>query len=159
MPSVKDLMTQNVIKIDMHKTIFDAAILMTEKKVGCLIIMEGEKPVGIITERDFVRRVVAINCSLDTSVSKIMSQPLIIIEPNATLKTAARLMLKNKIRRLPVVENNKLVGMIVVADFARQLSKKTITEEILNAMARYPVHMFDETMGVVGAVVDKVYTE
>jgi CBS domain-containing protein len=159
MPSVKDLMTQNVIKIDMHKTIFDAAILMTEKKVGCLIIMEGEKPVGIITERDFVRRVVAINCSLDTSVSKIMSQPLIIIEPNATLKTAARLMLKNKIRRLPVVANNKLVGMIVVADFARQLSKKTITEEILNAMARYPVHMFDETMGVVGAVVDKVYTE
>ena len=159
MPSVKDLMTQNVIKMDINKTIFDAAILMTEKKVGCLIIMEGEKPVGIITERDFVRRVVATNRSLDTSVSKIMSQPLIIIEPNATLKTAARLMLKNKIRRLPVVENNKLVGMIVVADFARQLSKKTITEEILNAMARYPVHMFDETMGVVGAVVDKVYTE
>lgn len=88
-----------------------------------------------------------------------MSKPLIIIEPNATLREAARLMLKNKIRRLPVVKNNKLVGMLVVADFARQLSKKTITEEILNAMTRYPVHIFDETMGIVGEVVDKVYTE
>ena len=88
-----------------------------------------------------------------------MSHPLIMITPNATLRKAARLMLKHKIRRLPVVEKNKLVGMIVVADFARQLSKKTITEEILNAMARYPVHIFDETMGVMGEVVDKVYTE
>ena len=159
MPSVQDLMTRKVIKIEIQKTVLDAAKLMTEKMVGCLVIMDGQQPVGIITERDFVRRVVAQNRALNTSISEIMSQPLITITPNATLKKAARLMLNNKIRRLPVVKTKKLVGMIVVADFARQLSKKTITEEILNAMARYPAHIFDETMGLVGDVVDRVYTE
>ena len=158
MPTVQELMTQKVIKIGIKKTVFEAAILMTEKMVGCLVIMDDMEPVGIITERDFVRRVITKNRSLDTPISEVMSQPLITIKPTATLRKAARLMLKNKIRRLPVVNNKNLVGMIVVADFARQLSKKTITEEILNAMARYPAHIFDETMGIVEDVVDKVYT-
>lgn len=138
MTSVKDLMTKNVITIDLHKTVFDAATLMNEKTVGCLVIMDEEELVGTITERDFVRRVVAKNLPLDTKISEIMSKKLITIDPNSSLREAARLMLKNKVRRLPVVKENKLVGIIVVADFARQLSKKTITEEILEAMSRYP---------------------
>jgi len=68
-------------------------------------------------------------------------------------------MINNKIRRLLVVKEAKLVGMITVADFARELSKKTITEQILDAMARYPVGMMDETVGVVGEVMDRVYPE
>lgn len=52
MPSVKDLMTQKVIKIDIYKTVFDAMTLMTENMVGCLVILDGEKPVGIVTERE-----------------------------------------------------------------------------------------------------------
>lgn len=138
MTSVKDLMTKNVITIDLHKTVFDAATLMNEKTVGCLVIMDEEELVGTVTERDFVRRVVAKNLPLDTKISEIMSKKLITIDPNSSLREAARLMLKNKVRRLPVVKENKLVGIIVVADFARQLSKKTITEEILEAMSRYP---------------------
>ena len=138
MPSVKDLMTKDVITIDLHKTVFDAATLMNEKTVGCLVIMDEEELVGTVTERDFVRRVVAKNLPLDTKISEIMSKKLITIDPNSSLREAARLMLKNKVRRLPVVKENKLVGIIVVANFARQLSKKTITEEILEAMSRYP---------------------
>ena len=138
MPSVKDLMTKNVITIDLHKTVFDAAMLMSEKRIGCLVIMDGEVPLGIVTERDFVRRVVAKNLPSGAKVSEIMSKPLITVDPDSSLREAARLMIKNKIRRLPVVKENKLVGIIVVSDFARQISKKTITEEILEAMARYP---------------------
>ncbi len=138
MTSVKDLMTKEVITIDLHKTVFDAATLMNEKTVGCLVIMDEEELVGTVTERDFVRRVMAKNLPLDTKISEIMSKKLITIDPNSSLREAARLMLKNKVRRLPVVKENKLVGIIVVADFARQLSKKTITEEILEAMSRYP---------------------
>jgi len=146
MPSVKDLMTKNVITIDLKKSVFDAAVLMNGKTVGCLVIMDGEEPVGVVTERDFVRRVVAKNLPSDTTISKIISKPLITIDPESSLRDAARLMLKNKVRRLPVVKENKLVGIIVVADFARQLSKKTITEQILEAMARYPTSIYDETL-------------
>jgi len=138
MPSVKDLMTKNPITIDLNNTVFDAAKLMSEKMIGCLVVMDGEVPIGIVTERDFVRKVVAKNLPLDVQISEIMSKPLISIDPDSSIREAARLMSKNKIRRLPVVKENKLVGIIVVSDFARQLSKKTITEKILEAMARYP---------------------
>ena len=146
MPKVKKLMTKNVIKIDLQKTIFEAATLMKEKEVGCLVIIDDKIPVGIVTERDFVRRVVANNLPSDIGISKIMSKPLITIEPDSSLREAARLMLKKKIRKLPIVVEKKLVGIIVVSDFARQLSKKTITEEILEAMARYPTSIYDETL-------------
>jgi CBS domain-containing protein len=139
MPKVKDLMTDNVITLDVRKTVFDAAELMSRAGVGCLVIVDGEEPVGIVTERDFVRRILAKKRPLDTKISEIMSKPLKTVDPDASLKEAARIMVDNKIRRLPVSKDNKLVGLIVASDFARQLSKKTITEEILSAIARYPL--------------------
>jgi CBS domain-containing protein len=148
MPTVKDLMTKRVITIDVHRTVFDAAELMSNKGVGCLVIMEGEMPRGIVTERDFVRRVVAKKRPLDTKISEIMSKPLIAISPDASLKEAARTLTNNRIRRLPVLEGNRLFGIIVTSDFVRQLSKKTITEEILQAIARFPLTpVLDSAMG------------
>ena len=138
MPSVKDLMTKNVITIDLNKTVFDAAVLMSEKEIACLVVIDDKTPIGIVTERDFVRRVVSKKLQLDAKISEIMSKPLITVDPDSSIRDAARLMINNKIRRLPVVKENKLVGILVASDFARQLSKKTITEEILEAMARYP---------------------
>jgi CBS domain-containing protein len=141
MPTVKDLMTKNVITVDLSTTVFDAAVIMTEKRKGCLIVTEGDAPVGIVTERDIVRRFVYRSLvNRETKVSEIMSKPLITIEPDSSIRDAARLMIKNNIRRLPVVKENKLVGILTTADFAKQLSKKTITEEILDAMARYPLN-------------------
>ena len=138
MPSVKDFMTKDIITRDIQKTVLAAAMLMSEKMIGCLVVADGKMPVGIVTERDFVRRVVARNLSPDMELSQIMSKPLITIDPDSSLRDAARLMLKNKIRRLPVIKENRLVGIVVASDFARQLSKKTIPEEILDVLARYP---------------------
>ena len=140
MPSVKDLMTKNGITIDLNKTVFDAAVLMSEKEIACLVIMDDKTPIGIVTERDFIRRVVSKKTPLDTKISEIMSKPIITVDPDSSLRDAARLMINSKIRRLPVVKENKLVGILVVSDFAQQLSKKTITEEIWEAMARYPLY-------------------
>jgi len=140
MPSVKDLMTESVITIDLSKTVFDAAVLMGEKELGCLIVKDDNTPVGIVTERDFVRRVVSKKTPLDAKMSEIMSKPLITIDPDSSLRDGARLMIEKQIRRLPVVKENKLVGILVASDFARHLSKKTVTEEILEAMGRYPLH-------------------
>ena len=88
--------------------------------------------------RDLVRRVMALKKSLDTKVSEIMSDPLITIEDNAPIRDAARKMVKYKIRRLPVTKDKVLVGIIVASDFAKHVSKKTLSEEILAAMSRYP---------------------
>ena len=67
-----------------------------------------------------------------------MSTSLITVDPDASLKEAARLMSSNKIRRLPVLKQNRLVGIVVAADFVRNLGKKLSSEEILEAMGRYP---------------------
>jgi len=138
MPAVKDIMTKNVVSVCVENSVFEAAELMSSKQVSCLVIMDGEMPIGIVTERDIVRRVVAKKMPLETKVSEIMSKSLITIDADASLKEAARLMSSNKIRRLPVLKQNKLVGIVVAADFVRNLGKKSTSEEILEAMGRYP---------------------
>jgi CBS domain-containing protein len=139
MPTLKDFMTTNVITIDVHETVLYAAKLMHQQDVGDLVVMEGNVPKGIVTERDLVRRVMAQKKPFDTKVSEIMSDPLITIEEESSLRDAARKMVKYKIRRLPVTKKNVLVGIIATSDFARHLSKKTLSEEILEAMSRYPL--------------------
>lgn len=131
-------MTKNVVSACADRSVFEAAELMGESHVGCLVIVEGETPIGIVTERDIVRRVVAKRLPLDTKVSEVMSKSLVTINPDASLKEAARLMSVNKIRRLPVLKENKLVGILVASDFVRNLGKKTVGEEIIEAMGRYP---------------------
>ena len=138
MPYVEDIMTKNVVTIAVDKTVFEAAELMSSKGIGCLIIVQDEVPVGIVTERDFVRRVVAKNLPYSVKISEIMTKNLVTVHPDMSLKNAARLMSINKIRRLPVLKQNKLVGIVVASDFVRNLGKKTVSEEILDALGRYP---------------------
>jgi CBS domain-containing protein len=139
MPTVKDFMTTNVITIGVNRTVLEAAKLMHQQDVGDLVVMDGVEAKGIVTERDLVRRVMALKKPFDTKVSEVMTDPLITIEENAQLRDAARLMVKYKIRRLPVTKKSVLVGIIATNDFARHLSKKTFSEEMLAAMTRYPL--------------------
>jgi CBS domain-containing protein len=134
MAKVKDFMTKGVLTVDSRKTVAEAADLMRFKQVGSLVVTRAEIPEGIVTERDFVRRVVAKRIPLDTKISDVMTTPLVTIEPDASLNEAARKMIYNRIRRLPVLEGSKLIGMIVVSDFARHISKKTLTEKVLDAL-------------------------
>lgn len=138
MPKVKKIMTKNVISIGVNNSVFEAAELMSNNRVGCLVIMDGEIPIGIVTERDIVRRVAAKKLPLTTKISQIMSKSLITVDADASIKEAARLMSSNKIRRLPVLKQNKLVGIVVAADFVRNIGKKSLSEEIIEAMGRYP---------------------
>lgn len=138
MATVKDIMTKEVVTIDTNKSVFEAAELMTSKGLGCLVVVIKAYPVGIITERDIVRRIVAKRASPDVKIIDIMTKKLITIDPDTSLKEAARVMSTNKIRRLPVLKNNKLVGIVVASDFVRNVGKKTTTEEILDALGRSP---------------------
>ncbi|MFC1486679.1 cyclic nucleotide-binding/CBS domain-containing protein [Thermoproteota archaeon] len=141
MTKVKDVMTKTVITIESNKTVIEAATLMAENDVGNLIVMKDSVPLGIVTERDFVRRVIAEDKPLKTKISEVMSMPLRVIDPHAPLKEAARRMVSKKIRRLAVINDTKLVGIITATDFARHLSKKTFTDDILEAIGRsnYPI--------------------
>jgi CBS domain-containing protein len=139
MPTVRDFMTTNVITIDVHRTVLEAAKLMHQQDVGDLVVMEGVEAKGIVTERDLVRRVMAQKKSLESKITEVMSYPLITIEEDSSIKEAARKMVKYKIRRLPVTKKDVLVGIIAASDFARHISKKSFSETMLAAMSRYPL--------------------
>jgi len=128
MPTVKDLMTKNVVTIDANKTVVEAAALMSEKDIGDLIVMDDNTPVGIVTERDFVRRVLAEGKSTDSKVSEVMTSPLKVIDPEAPIKEAARRMVNKRIRRLPVIKDNKLVGIISVGDVHKAIFKENLAK-------------------------------
>ena len=136
-------MVRDVISVSAESSVYDAAELMDSKAIGCLIVVEGEKPVGIVTERDLVRRVIARKLPYSLKVSEIMTKNLVVADPDVSLKEAARAMSTNRIRRLPVVKNGKLVGIVVASDFIRNQGKKSLTEEIVEAMGRYPPGTID----------------
>jgi CBS domain-containing protein len=136
MSLIKDIMTWHVVVIGFDHSIFEAAQLMTSNHVGCLVIMDGETIVGIVTERDIVRRAVAEKVPLKTKVSEVMSKHVFTVNSDASIKEAAKIMSINKIRRLPVLEQNKLVGIIVGADIVRHLGKKTVSEQVIAALGR-----------------------
>jgi CBS domain-containing protein len=139
MVTVESVMTKKALTIESNRTILEAAQLMSQKEVGDLIVVDNEVPIGIVTERDFVRRVVVRGTPSDSKVSDIMSKSLITISPDSSINAAARKMMQHRVRRLPVVKDHKLVGIIVVSDFARHLGKKTVTEGLLDAIWRHPV--------------------
>lgn len=117
---VADVMTKQVVAVDSEATVREAVGLMNKFEIGCLIILTSDKVDGIVTERDILKRVVGDNKDADkTRIKEIMSKPVWIIEPNAELETALKNMLRMKIKKLPVVENGKLVGLLTLTDIAR----------------------------------------
>lgn len=136
---VKDVMTSEVIAIDKDVNASDAAKLMKEKKVGGILVKKDGKVVGILTERDLVRRVIAEDKDpADVKVSEIMSKPVVVIKEDADLETAVEAMVKNGIRRLPVISKNKmLVGIVTATDLAKALAVEYKLENMFfNALAR-----------------------
>ncbi len=116
---VKDIMTKNVKTISPNATMEEAAQEMRKNKIGCLVVVEGEKPIGIITERDLAYKIIAQGKSLETKVKEVMSSDLKTIEKDADIKQAAKLMASHVIRRLPVVEKGKLIGIVTIDDIMR----------------------------------------
>ncbi len=134
---VEDVMTKNVISIDSSLTVKDAAIMMTDAKVGCLVVTKDNSPAGMLTERDLVRRVISIDKPSSTPVSEIMSTPLITAKPDYSLWELAQIMKTKKIHKIPIEKDNRLVGMITATDIVRLHSLASgseickITEQVL----------------------------
>ncbi|MGC8997855.1 MAG: cyclic nucleotide-binding/CBS domain-containing protein [Candidatus Bathyarchaeia archaeon] len=117
---VEDVMVREVITIDEESTVKEAAEAMNKFEIGCLIAVRKGKAVGIITERDLLKRVVAEARDVNkTKVKDVMSSPLVVVEPNMELEEAVKLMFQMKIKKLPVVDGKRLVGLVTLTDIAR----------------------------------------
>jgi CBS domain-containing protein len=125
--SVRDAMTEDPRSIGQSASVVEAALLMREEDIGSLPITDDEKLVGMITDRDITTRVVAEAADPKmTSVGDVYSRDLISVEPDKDLEEALQLMARHQVRRLPVVENGRLVGIVAQADIAlREKEKKT----------------------------------
>ena len=118
---VSEIMTKDVISLSVDDTTEHAAQLMKEHNIGAIPVDREEKVVGIVTDRDIVLRCIAENKNTKTQkVREIMTSNPVVGEVNMNVDDAARIMSERQIRRLPIVESNKLVGMVSLGDLAVQ---------------------------------------
>jgi len=131
MTTVRQLLLQkgtDVWTVDCKSTLRDAIKLMANKGVGAVLILDGEKITGIFSERDYVRESAKVDgLSLTTPINNLMTHLVFYIQPDATVDECMALMTEKKFRHLPVVENEKLVGLISIGDVVKQyISQKDI---------------------------------
>ena len=138
---VKEAMKSNPVKVKPTITVLEAAKLMREKKIGNVIVVEKKQPTGILTESDILKKVVAEGKNANVMlVEEVMSTPIIVTDPFISVEEAMKTMGKCDIRRLPVVENGELIGIITHKDITR-------ISPILNEIARewYNIAKKDES--------------
>ncbi|MGA8565958.1 MAG: CBS domain-containing protein [Nitrososphaeraceae archaeon] len=130
---VQDIMTKDVVAVDENMTALDAARLMTEKGISSLIIEKDHAPVGIISERDFVKKICLKDMQPSTiNVGSIMSKIQTYASPDTPVDVAVQRMVNHKIRRLPVISDGKVIGIITVTDLAKHLRTILLIEGILS---------------------------
>jgi CBS domain-containing protein len=135
--SIRDIMTSNPCSIDAEKSVAYAAKMMKEEDVGLAPIVEGDKLIGMLTDRDIAIRVVAEGRDPDqVKVRDVASKEVVTIDPQQDLDEALRIMGKHQVRRLPVVEEDgKLVGVVAQADIARE-GDDTQTGELVEEISK-----------------------
>lgn len=120
--TVADVMTKSVISVDASVSINEAAKMMEDAKVGAVIVMENNTPVGIVTDRDFAVKVVAHAYHISSPVKQIMSSPLLSINSDESVRTASDLMHDRGVRKLPVIDDENVVGIITATDIVNLLA-------------------------------------
>ncbi len=129
MGKVRDIMEKNVITIDYDKTSLDAAQILSEKDISFLVIVKNDEPIGVLTERDLVKKIASEDKQASqVPLSEIMSHKFRWVEPSTEIEDAVQKMLNNNIRRLIVLENEKLVGVITQTDLTSYLRSKLLID-------------------------------
>ncbi len=115
---IRNVMTQNVSTVQQDSSVSEAASIMKDLNVGAVPVCEGKKPVGILTDRDIAIRNVADARDANSLVKDIMSGNLVYGTPDMSNEEAAQIMAENQIRRLPIVQNGNLIGIVSLGDLA-----------------------------------------
>ena len=127
MSKARDIMQKDVITIELEKTAQYASTILKDNDISFLVVVEDSKPVGIVSERDIVRKIVAENKEASKiQLESIMSKKFKWVEPNSSIESAVQKMLNNNIRRLVVLEDENLVGVITQTDLTEFLRSKIL---------------------------------
>lgn len=135
---IEETMIKNVITLQNDVSAYDAVKLMNENRIGCLVVLQYGHVVGILTERDLLERVLE-KCKnpKETKITEIMTKRVIVGKPDMQLVEAAELMFQKKVKKLPIVEGNRLVGLVTLTDIARIASLDKKTMELIETRARF----------------------
>ena len=135
MGQIRDIMEKNVITIEKDNTAQDAAKIIAEKDISFLVVMNNGLPEGVLSESDFVRKIaVEGRKSSDVIISDIMSYKFRSVAPTTTIEDAIQKMLNNNIRRLLIIENDKLVGVITQTDLASYLRDQLLVDGTIKSI-------------------------
>jgi CBS domain-containing protein len=113
---MKKLLDDSIISVDSTVSAYDVAKLMENSKSGAIVVLENQFPVGIVTNRDLTIKIIAHSFPFDTPVRRIMSRPLISITPETEMSVAKEIMASKKIRKLPIISDDKVIGVVIASD-------------------------------------------
>jgi CBS domain-containing protein len=116
------IMNNSIVSVDSSVSATDAAKMMEDTDVGAVIVLENGSPIGIVTDRDFAIKITAHSYPIDTPVRRIMSSPLISIDSNSDLWMASDLMSSRNVRKLPVIDDDKVVGIVTSSDIVKHIA-------------------------------------
>ena len=137
MGQIRDIMEKDVITIENDKTAQDAAKIIAEKDISFLVILNEGKPQGVLSESDFVRKIaVEDKKASEIKISEIMSYKFRSVEPTTTIEDAIQKMLNNNIRRLLILDNEKLVGVITHTDLASYLRDQILVDGTIKSISQ-----------------------
>lgn len=116
--TVRDIMSKDCVTVTLQDNIYEIALKMKQHDIGFVAVVEGKKLIGVVTDRDLVVRGYAEKHSGSTAVDKVITKDIATISPDTSVDEAAKIMAKDQIRRLPVMENGELVGIVAIGDLA-----------------------------------------
>ena len=134
--SVKEIMNPNVVSLGPDANLKDAAELMSQQKIGSIVIVDNNNPVGNITERDFATKIMLKPYSADTKVSEVMSSPVVHITSNQSVADVIDIMANKDIRKVPVIDDGKVIGIVTGTEFLRLFVQAT-DEDMQKAYQQY----------------------
>ena len=134
--SVKEIMNPNVVSLGPNASLKNAAELMAQQKIGSIVIVDNNEPIGIITERDFATKIMLQPYSADSKVSEAMSSPVVYITSNQSVADVIDIMANKDIRKVPVIDNGKVIGIVTGTEFLRLFVQAT-DEDMQKAYQQY----------------------
>jgi CBS domain-containing protein len=118
MKTVKDIMTKDCVTVSLQDNVYEIAVKMKDHDIGFIAVVDGKKLIGVVTDRDLVVRGLAAKKEGSTEVRQVISEKVTTVPPDTTVDQAAQIMAREQIRRLPVVENGELLGIVAIGDLA-----------------------------------------
>ena len=137
---IEDLMIRSVITMSPDASAYEAVKISNKNNIGCLVVMDNNQIVGILTERDLLERVLE-KCRnpKETKISEIMTRHVVMGKPDMELSEATRLMFEKRVKKLPIIDGNRLVGIVTLTDIARATSMDKETIGLLEKLSNMHV--------------------